>query len=230
MRNRSPVTQNYAGSLRLATLGFRCLDARRLPSAAQQVLDRLAKATGEYCRLALVNGRELRWAACAQGATQGLRYDPPMSHAALLHATASGKAWLATLPEAQAIEVSAANGLPAPPGAGSNIVRSVEALRRHLADTRKRGYAIADDEAEIGTLAYAVAFSATEGEIRRVTGTVSVAGPQARMRRVARRDVVAALALAARELEALWPLHRRQSGIAGSDRREAQASAVAMGD
>lgn len=213
---QEPVTQNYAGSLRLATLGFRCLDARHLPSAAQQVLDRLAQTTGEYCRLALVGDRELLWAACAQGATQGLRYEPPMGHAVILHVTASGKAWLSTLPEASALEVAAAHGISTPPSAGSNVVRNLEALRRHLAETRKRGYAIADDEAEIGTFAYALAFSVTDGATRRVAGTISVAGPHVRMQRLARSEVVASLARAAREMEDVWPLHRRQNRTSGS--------------
>src|SRR5262245_43478377 len=57
---RGYVVQNpdpsYALSLRLAVLGFRNLDARGLPDMAQTALDRLARSTGEYCRLAVIEG------------------------------------------------------------------------------------------------------------------------------------------------------------------------------
>src|SRR5579875_2337425 len=53
---QDPATQAYLLSLRLAVLAFRYLDARRLPDVAQTVLDRLARDTAEYCRLAVVEG------------------------------------------------------------------------------------------------------------------------------------------------------------------------------
>ena len=50
--HQDPVTQNYALSLKMAVLGFRYLYARHLPDVAQGVLDRLARETREYCRIA----------------------------------------------------------------------------------------------------------------------------------------------------------------------------------
>ncbi len=209
-------SQNYAGSLSLATLGFRCLDARHLPDAAEAVLKRLAAATGEYCRLALVDGQSLVWVACAHGTTQGLRYDPPMSHAVVLHATASGKAWLATMPEDAALRIACARGLAPPANAGRNAVRGVEDLRRRLAETRRRGYAIADDEVESGTLAYAMAVRVGVAGAVGVVGTVSVAGPHARMQRLKRDEVAKSLTACAGDMAAVWPLVRRQRE-AGTD-------------
>src|ERR1700752_3732437 len=76
---QDPASQDYGLSLKVALLGFRYLDAHRLSDAAQDALVRLAHASGEYCRMALVEGEGLIWIARAQGATQGLRYDPAMS-------------------------------------------------------------------------------------------------------------------------------------------------------
>ena len=53
---QDPATQAYALTLRLSKLGFRLLGARHLPDAGQPVLQRLAEQTGEYCRLAVVEG------------------------------------------------------------------------------------------------------------------------------------------------------------------------------
>ena len=169
----------------MATLGFRLLDARHLPDAGQRVLDRLAAETGEYCRLALVENGRLCWVAYAQGATQGLRYDPPMSGEIMLHATATGKAWLSTLPEVEAFRLVYAQGFPVPAGVredslGSNVIRSIDALRAELAATRERGYALAEHEAEAGTVALAVTFRARADADAPTLGTISVAGPSVR--------------------------------------------------
>src|SRR5262245_29336998 len=72
------ASQDYSRSLKVALLGFRFLDSHQVPDVAQSALERLARDAGEYCRIAVVDGEGLAWVARAQGATQGLRYDPPM--------------------------------------------------------------------------------------------------------------------------------------------------------
>src|SRR5581483_2091858 len=148
---QDPASQAYAMSLKLAVLGFTFLHARHLPDVAQGALDRLARASGEYCRIAVLEGEKLVWIARAQGATQGLRYDPPMGGDVVLHATATGKAWLATLPEEQALRIVCARGFATPPGFGQRVVSGVDELRAHLRDTRKRGYGLVVEEGEPGT-------------------------------------------------------------------------------
>ena len=139
---QDPATQAYALTLRLSTLGFRLLGARHLPDAGQSVLQRLAEETGEYCRLAVVDGGGLTWIARAQGSTQGLRYEPPMGGEVVLHATATGKAWLATLPEDEALRLVFARGFPRRRQADPGNVRQgrrahVDELRAHLRETRR---------------------------------------------------------------------------------------------
>ncbi|HLI11149.1 MAG TPA: IclR family transcriptional regulator [Alphaproteobacteria bacterium] len=221
---QDPATQAYLLSLRLAVLAFRYLDARRLPDVAQTVLDRLARDTAEYCRLAVVEGDGLIWVARAQGATRGLRYDPEMGHEVVLHATATGKAWLATLQEEEALRIVFAQGFRAPPNAGKRVVRTVDELRTHLAETRRRGYAVAVEEGEAGTVAVAVTFRAWDSPEAPVAGTLSVAGPMVRLGRERREEIGAALIAAAREVAALWPLRQRQRHAA---RQEAGGSLAA---
>lgn len=207
-------TQAYALSLRLALLAFRYLDARQLPDVAQTVLEGLARETGEYCRLAVVEGAGLVWIARAQGATQGLRYDPDMGQEVVLHATATGKAWLATLPEAEALRIVSARGFRQPTHAGKRVVSGVIELRQQLMETRRRGYGLAVEEAEAGIVALAVAFRAWDSSVAPVAGTLSVAGPVVRIRKERYEELSAALARAARDVSAVWPLHRRQRPIA----------------
>jgi DNA-binding IclR family transcriptional regulator len=163
----------------------------------------------EYCRIALVDRTRLTWVARAQGAPHGLRYDPPMGGDVVLHATATGKAWLATLPEDIALRIAGAQGFAALPRQGSRAVRTVDALAREIAATRARGYAIAIDEGEIGIVALAAAFAPSPDAP--AAGTVSLAGPRARLDDARLASLVPALLEAARELGARWPLHRRAS-------------------
>ncbi|WP_306119793.1 MULTISPECIES: IclR family transcriptional regulator [unclassified Roseitalea] len=207
---QDPASQNYALSLRLSTLAFRNLDARLAPDIVQTALDGLAARTREYCRFAVLEGENLIWVARAQGATAGLRYDPDMGQEIVLHATANGKAWLAALEENEALRIACARGLDRPADFGPNCVRTVDELRAHLNETRRRGYALAVDEAEIGTAAIAVAFRAGEGPDAPVAGTISVAGPRLRIGPERYETLAAELARTAEQISAMWPLRRRQ--------------------
>ena len=208
--HQDPLSQNYAMSLKLAVLGFRFLHARHLPDVAQGALDRLARESREYCRIAVLEGADLVWVARAQGATQGLRYDPPMGLEVVLHATATGKAWLATLAEEDALRIVCARGFATPPGFGKRAVRTVDELRAHLAITRERGYGLAVEEGESGTLAIAVVFRAHPGDDAPVAGTVSIAGPLTRLDEERVRELVPLLHAAAAEITELWPLQMRR--------------------
>lgn len=199
----------YALTLKLALLAFRNLDLRHLPDAGQIVLDGLARATGEYCRLAVVEDENLVWIARAQGATAGLRYEPPMGAEIVLHATATGKAWLASMPEDEALRIVCARGFQG--RTGPNAVDGVDPLRRHLDETRRRGFALAVEEGEIGAVALATTFRAAPDENAPVAGTLSVAGPTARMQPERHAAIAEALHKAAAEMAGIWPLRRRQN-------------------
>ncbi len=210
------ASQDYALSLKVALLGFRYLDARRLPDVAQEALDRLAQDCGEYCRISVVEGEDLVWIARAQGAKLGLRYDPPMGGDVVLHATATGKAWLSTLPEQDALRIVSARGFATPEGFGKRALKSVDELRRHLDETRRRGYALAIEEGEPGTVAIAAAFRAYDAAGAPAAGTVSIAGPLVRLNEQRIEEIAPLLLRATQAITALWPMRMRQAGGAGS--------------
>lgn len=207
---QNPASGSYGLTLKLSQLAFRNLDLRGLPDAGQIVLDALARTTREYCRLAVVEGEDLVWIARAQGATAGLRYEPQMGTGIVLHATATGKAWLASLPEAEALRIVCARGFDTQGGTGPNALTDVDALRAHLAETRRAGFALAVEEGEIGTVAIATIFRAGPAPGAPVAGTLSVAGPLPRMMQERRGAIGDALAQAARDMADIWPLRRRQ--------------------
>jgi len=206
------TNQKYALSLRLSTLAFRNLDARAVSDVVQPVLNDLAARTHEYCRLAIDEGEDLVWVARAQGSTVGLRYDPDMGQEIVLHATANGKAWLATLPENEALRIVCARGFDAVRPLGPHAIKNVDELRDHLDQTRARGYATAVDEGESGTVALAVPFRSNPAPDAPVAGTISVAGPIQRIGPERYETLSGELHAAAEKIAALWPLRIRQRG------------------
>ncbi|HEX2135785.1 MAG TPA: IclR family transcriptional regulator C-terminal domain-containing protein, partial [Microvirga sp.] len=89
-------------------------------------------------------------------------------------------------------------------------LRTLDALARELEETRRRGCAIAVEEGEPGVVAVATAFRAEGVPDAPVVGTLSVAGPLVRMPPERRIEIARALHRAAAEMEAVWPIRRRQ--------------------
>lgn len=196
---QEPATGRYRLSLRFAALGRRLFDATGLHETCQPVLDRLARDSRELVRLTLAQESGLGWLCSAQGAPPGLRYEPAMTGPVALHATANGKAWLATLPDAEVRRILRLRGMPA---LTARTIVDPAQLLRDLALVRRRGWALADEEAEPGVAAIAVAVG---GRGAQALGTLSVAGPVVRMPAARRRDIASALARAAADLSDCWP-------------------------
>jgi IclR family acetate operon transcriptional repressor len=129
---KDPDTSFYRLTMRLAVLGQQFFVATGIPDIWQPILDRFAQRCQEFARLAVVDGHSLVWVAHAQGASGGLMYQPSLtSNTVPLFATASGKAWLATLSVDRAMQLVTKNGGLKDAGHyGPNVVRSVEAMLR----------------------------------------------------------------------------------------------------
>ena len=204
----------YRLTMRLAMLGQRFYAATGIPEICQPLLDRLANESREFVRLAVVDGQSLTWVAHAQGATGGLVYQPTLtSNTVPLYATATGKAWLATLKAEDAMKSVLQRGFDDAHKYGPNAVRSVDALMREIRATQKRGYGIALNEAEPGVTAVAAAIRASDsGDTLPAHGTVSVAGPSVRLTEKRIEELAPLVMQAAAELAALWPSRRRVNG------------------
>jgi IclR family transcriptional regulator, acetate operon repressor len=206
-------SQRYRMTVKLAAIGFRFLAASGITEICQPSLDRLAARTGELARLALVEGDALIWIAKAQGALTGLRYDPDMGQAVVLHATSTGKAWLATMDEEKAVAMVKARGFVVPARFGRPIVRDEPSLRAELALTRERGYGTSIEESEPGTCAIGVAI--IDPQVRRAIGTVSVAGPVARLPPARIADIAPDVQATAAEIADLWPSRKIMQATMG---------------
>lgn len=215
---QEPHDQRYRATLKLALIGFRHLAATGLRDVCVPELRRLATETGELARLAVVEHGSLTWVAEAQGARDGLRYDGNLGRQAILHATAAGKAWLATLTDEDALRLVLEQGFRAPPETGPNAVQTAEGLLQALKETRTQGFATAFEEAALGVNAVAVAVvdTATGGG---TVGSIIVVGPSARMTPERAAAIVPALRQAAERIGALWPIRRHTARDDGDDGR-----------
>jgi len=231
---KDPDTNFYRLTMRLAVLGQQFYVATGIPDICQPILDRFAQQCREFARLAVVDGHSLVWVAHAQGASGGLMYQPSLtSNTVPLFATASGKAWLATLSSEEAMRFVMKNGGLKDAGRyGPGVIRSVEALLRELKATARRGYGLAFNEAEFGVTAVAAAIRANGSGS--ALGTVSIAGPSARITERRAHELAPIVLRTAVELSNLWPLRvgdgksrRRQEGQATGRSRRVLADAEA---
>ena len=205
----------YMLTTKLVSLGLTYLSKTGVVDVAQPLIDRLAEQTGELVRLSVVDGDRLTWVARAQGARQGLRYDPDMGSIARLSCSSSGLAWLSTMPDDDALALVSRQGLGRRDAFGPQAPDSLKAFLKVLHETRKRGYAITEETYTAGLNAMAAPVRLA-GQMP--MGTLSVAGPSARLTRARMESLGEALLGCAAQLAAASsasPLLSRGPAAAG---------------
>lgn len=170
---RSLSSQRYLLTYKVSRIGLNVLVANRFMEQVQPKLRQLADASGELVLLAAVEAGGPQWILAARGDRgRRLQVDPMIQSS--LHSTATGKAWLSTLPDSE-IEKLVGKKLPA---ATAKTVRTLAALKRQLAQIRAQGYSISDQENEEGIKAVSVPIRTTpEGN---PVGFVSITAPVSR--------------------------------------------------
>ncbi|NQX18292.1 IclR family transcriptional regulator [Rathayibacter sp. VKM Ac-2857] len=205
---QDPRTSTYYATHRLGALGLRQLSSSGVSTWAQRTLDALAAESEELVRLAVVSEDSLQWIAKAQGSNSSLRLDPVMGKDAVPYATASGKAWLSTLPEEHVREILDQHGLVP---LTSRTVLEPEKVLDELHEVRHRGYATTLEEMDLGIHAVAAPVLGA-GSHAPATGTISIAGPSVRMTRARMAELSRPLLLAAAEITASWPTYAYLAG------------------
>ncbi|MFM2036159.1 MAG: hypothetical protein RL459_1424 [Pseudomonadota bacterium] len=169
---------DYMLTTKLVSMGLSYLSNSGIVDIAQPLLNHLAEVSGELARLSVVDGERLTWVARAQGARQGLRYDPDMGSDARLSCSSSGWAWLATLSDDDAMACLVRQGLGRPEDFGSNAPTSLQAVMAQVHATRTRGYSVTIDT-------YSAGLSALSAPVRFANqpaiGVLTIAGPTVRL-------------------------------------------------
>lgn len=200
---RDSVGSSYQVSLRFCGLALRRLDTVDLYELCMPLLQRLAEQTGETVQIALVEGEGMTYVAKADG-PQRLRVLSLLGQRAVLHASAAGKVWLASLPEERALEIALKGGLDQ---ITPNTITTVRRLQAELQKVRAQGYATVEEELLPGANAVAVPIRRTADDA--VLGAILLSGPAVRIPKRRLASFVPALLAATEQLKDLDHLAAR---------------------
>ncbi len=179
---QDPVTRRYRLGLRLLELGGLVQARNELTVVAEPVLKALMRTSGETTHLALLDGLEIVYVARIES-NQSIRMFSRIGQRGPLYCTGSGKAILAHQDPAF-IERVIEHGLHA---FTPRTITDPTALRAHLRQVRAQGYAVNEEERELGVVSMAAPIRDATGA---VTAAISIAGPAQRLTRERMRALV----------------------------------------
>jgi IclR family transcriptional regulator, acetate operon repressor len=168
---RQDADRRYALGAALLPLGDAA--SRLLSSWAVPYLVELVESSGETANLAVLDDDHVVYLAQAPGRHR-MRMFTEVGRRVLPHSTAVGKVLMAWHSEDQVRRVVARLGLPR---RTPHTLTSLEQLFAELADVRRRGWAVDDEEEEVGVRCLAVPV----GPGPRAVAAVSVSGPASRL-------------------------------------------------
>ncbi|MBB3933794.1 IclR family acetate operon transcriptional repressor [Kaistia hirudinis] len=175
-----------------AALGRDAGPDRPLLAIAERHVDALGARFGETVNLAVPNGKRLRYIRIKETA-KPLRFRSEEGDSECFHCTAVGKAILAFVPRERVPDYL--NAELQRFTAHTLVTR--RALDIALAETRRFGYAIDDEENEIGCVCYAAPIFAGDGQ---PVAAISVSVPTARLTDRLGLDIPQAVVEAARAI------------------------------
>ena len=173
---QSPRSQRYSLGTRVLQLGRSFHDRSDLRQEAHRYLQQLTEKSGETANLVMRDDDEVVYIDQVQS-PHLVRMFAEIGRRVPLHSTAGGKAILAYWDPAEVHRLVTEKGMP---GKTSHTITSQEDLELALAEVRRCGFAIDDQEQEEGVRCVA-------GPVRDQTGDVvaalSLSGPITRMTR-----------------------------------------------
>jgi DNA-binding IclR family transcriptional regulator len=160
--------------LRLFDFGSRAIEKFDLRERAQPHLRRLVNETEETAHLCILEGAHVVYIDKIEPA-RAVRMITRIGASNPVHCTSVGKAMLAFLPEERLTEILSRLRFER---FTNRTVTTVEALRAEIEKTRRRGYAVDDEEFEEGLRCIAVPILDAQ---RLPVAAVSVSGPSFRV-------------------------------------------------
>ncbi|MFD3452539.1 IclR family transcriptional regulator [Streptomyces sp. NPDC058691] len=188
---RQQPNRRYALGPRLIRLGETA--SRLLGTWARPYLAELVDATGETANMALLDGDEVVYVAQVPS-RHSMRMFTEVGRRVLPHSTGVGKALLAHVPPEEVRALLGRTGMPA---ATERTITDPDAFLAELAHIREQGYAVDDNEQEIGVRCLAVTVPGSP-----TAAAISVSGPAGRVTEAATEKIVPVLQAAARHLSA----------------------------
>jgi DNA-binding IclR family transcriptional regulator len=198
---------------KINNLSVRQLGQRRILEQATAVLKPLAASTGELVRMAAVQNDKIGWVLGFRGQRHVFRLGLALDSHIHLHALATGRAWLSTLPFERALELMRRDGLVR---FSKHTVVDPDELRRLHEEEARKGYSITFEEIEPGVGGVAAPIVVDmPGRPPRCVGAASIAAPSVRMDRAALEAAAPLIVAATRRLGKIWPMHDDTARVRG---------------
>lgn len=170
---RAPGAQGYRLGLKLHRLGLLVESTTALQKLSHPFLQALAEKCDETVHLTVLNKGEALYLDKIEG-KHSVRVVSRIGMRLPAHCSGVGKALLAHLPEEEVEAIVQERGLP---GLTPSTITERGALAEELARIRARGYAIDNEEIELGLKCVAAPIRDATG---RVVAAVSISGPKFR--------------------------------------------------
>ena len=192
---QEPGSRAYVAGPALVEIGLAAVRELDIRLHARPVLEALAASSGETVHLAVLEGGTVRYLDAVES-SRALRVASRTGSALAANCTASGKALLAGLSDAEVTAIFAGqNTLSA---LTSRSITSCARLLAELHTVRAQGCAVNVEESEDGVASVAVAVRGA-----RTAAALAVSGPVSRMTGQAVETIAAELRVRAAELEGL---------------------------
>jgi len=183
-------SRNYALGLAVFKLSHAVSAVQGLSEIARPAMQRVSEVTGETCLLSVLDGREIVYIERTNSSVP-VQITAQIGRRSPMHCTSMGKALLAFQPDAEKKEILGQLRLER--FTPSTIVTRRQ-LVRELEQVRQRGYAVADEEYDLGIRAVGVPVFDTHG---RPAAAICVSAPAYRTPREKLETLVPALQEAA---------------------------------
>ena len=173
--DRDPATLGYRLGWRLLAMAGRCSRAS-LVAAAEPLLKRLVRETGERAHLSVLRGTAVL-TVLSEGSDHAVQAAGWVGRSVPLHSTSAGRALLLDHTQDEIVELVA--GLPLG-GRAAKAPRSARQLYERITAARAGGFALVDEEFEEGLVAVAAPVRDFGG---RIVAALNVSAPKFRFGR-----------------------------------------------
>jgi IclR family transcriptional regulator, KDG regulon repressor len=169
---RAADGQKYRLGLRLTDLGFKVIQRMDLRREALPFMNQIVQEWDEACDLSIFDHGRVFYVEVLQS-HHALTVSAMPGQRLPAHCTASGKVFLAHLPAETVSEVERHMTRYTP-----NTITSLDKLKEQLVSVRRQGYAVDDEEYELGLRAVSAPVFNRSGDI---LAAVSILSPSSRM-------------------------------------------------
>lgn len=172
---QDPETLQYSLTMKFCRLGHLVSSQVRLRDIVRPFLIRLTEDYQESASLAVEEEQSVLYIDCVDGPDHMLRTLQRIGRVAPLHNTGVGKILLLDFSEDQLSDLAKSRGLE---GTTRNTITNKASLLRELQKVRRQGFAVDNEECEVGVRCVAAPIRDYTGKI---IAAVSMSGPISRM-------------------------------------------------